>query len=95
MKTFDSGANRMETEGKGRYDLLSPYAIHRLALVYEEGCKKYDDRNWEKGIPEDNLLDHALRHIFAHMMGDRSEDHIGHATWNLCAIMHFQDKENK
>jgi len=93
MKKFKSGAIRQETTGQGRYDLLSPYAIHRLAKVYEEGCRKYEDRNWEKGIPESNLLDHALRHIFAYMMGKNDEDHIGHAVWNLCAILHFQEKK--
>jgi len=88
---FKSGAVRQKTTGQGRYDLLSPFAIHRLALVFEKGAKKYGDRNWEKGIPAENLIDHALRHIFAYMAGEKDEDHIAHAAWNLLAIIHFEE----
>lgn len=95
VRRFKTGAVRCRTDGEGRYDLLSPHAIHRLALVFEEGAKKYSDRNWERGIPEGDLIDHALRHIFQHMMGDTSEDHIGHAFWNLGAILHFQEVGKK
>ena len=36
--------------GKGRCDLLPPNALLRLARHFENGSKKYGDRNWEKGI---------------------------------------------
>ncbi len=93
MKTFDTGAKRQETTGKGRYDLLSPPAMRRLAQVFEEGAKIYGDRNWEKGMPMKDILNHLLIHIFAYMAGDESEDHLGHAAWNAMALLHFDEIE--
>lgn len=86
---FDTGAVRDDLEP--RYDLMSPYALKRLALTYAEGAKKYGDGNWLRGIPIDNLINHALHHIFAFMRGDQSEDHLAHAAWNILAIIHFQE----
>ena len=56
---FETGAVRDTTTGKGRYDLLSPIAIKRLAQHFENGGLKYKDRNWEKGIPLKRFLDSA------------------------------------
>ena len=36
-------------------------------------------------------MNHALRHINLWLMGDRAEDHLAHAAWNLLAIMHFEE----
>lgn len=91
---FDTGAVRDTRTGKGRYDLISPYALKRLAAVMERGATKYGDRNWEKGMPADRLLDSALRHMFQYAAGDTDEDHLGHAAFNIFAIMHFQEVDN-
>ena len=50
-RDFPTGSRRDSREGKGRYDLISPIALRRLALVCERGAAKYGDRNWEKGQP--------------------------------------------
>ena len=57
---FQSGAVRDMHEGKGRCDLLPMCVMLRLARHYEAGAKKYDDRNWEKGIPAHSFADSAL-----------------------------------
>jgi hypothetical protein len=44
---FSTGARRDISTGKGRFDLLPPYAITRLAQHFENGSLKYGDRNWE------------------------------------------------
>ena len=44
---FDTGAVRDTTKGKGRFDLLSPEVLFRLARWTEEGTKIFR-RNWEK-----------------------------------------------
>ncbi len=87
---FDTGAVRDPSKGKGRYDLISPYATLRLALHYEAGAAKYDDRNWEKGIPASRCLDSAKRHLDKWLMGMKDEDHLAAAAWNIFAIMHFE-----
>lgn len=84
---WDTGSQRDSREGKGRYDLLPPEAMRRLAQVYERGAAKYDDRNWEKGQPLSRLLDSALRHTFQVLEGKTDEDHAMHAAWNLFAFV--------
>lgn len=88
---FNTGAVRDVREGKGRFDLISPIGLRRLAGVYERGAIKYSDRNWEKGIPVGRCLDSALRHIYQYLNGENDEDHLGHAAWNLFAAMHFEE----
>lgn len=87
----DTGAQRDIRTGKGRYDLITPFGLRRLALVMERGADKYADRNWESGMPYCRCLDSALRHIMQFIAGDDDEDHLGHATFNLMAVMHYQE----
>lgn len=84
-------AFREPTTGKGRYDLISPFATRRLAEWYELGSKKYLPRNWEKGMPFSRYIDSAKRHIDKYIMGMEDEDHLAAAAWNIFAIMHHQE----
>lgn len=88
---FGSGAVRDTNEGKGRYDLISPIALKRLAKHYENGAKKYGDNNWQKGIPIKRFLESALRHLNEYLYGNRSEDNIIAAAWNCFSIAHTED----
>jgi hypothetical protein len=74
-----------------RFDLISPYALKALADTYAEGAKKYGDRNYLKGLPYSNLINHALNHIHLFQMGDTSEPHMAHAAWNLLTIIEFHE----
>jgi hypothetical protein len=51
------------------------------------GSDKYDEDpdkpNW-KGIDSRSHLNHALTHIFAHLKGDKQDDHLVHA---FCRLM--------
>lgn len=85
---FETGSKRDTREGKGRFDLIPPGPLRRLAGVYERGAVKYGDRNWEKGQPLMRFLDSALRHINEVKAGEPEEDHAAHAAWNLFAFMH-------
>lgn len=89
---FQSGAVRDMHEGKGRCDLLPMCVLLRLARHYENGCKKYGDRNWEKGIPAHSFADSAMRHIFKYMDGQRDEDHLIAAIWNLAGLAWTEEK---
>lgn len=84
---FGTGSVRDTRTGKGRYDLLPPRAIRRLARHFENGAAKYGDRNWELGQPLSRYLDSGIRHGFSLLEGDASEDHAAAAVWNfLCFI---------
>lgn len=88
---YPTGATRDRRAGKGRYDLISPHMIRRLAGVYERGAVNHGDNNWRKGLPFSRLYDSALRHTYQALAGETDEDHLGQAIWNLAAIIHFQE----
>lgn len=88
IRKFETGAVRSGDAEATRYDLISPVAMQSLAETYAEGAAKYGDFNWEKGFPVHDVLNHALRHIFKYLSGDRSEPHLPHAFWNLGAAIH-------
>lgn len=89
--TFPTGAVRSSDRAKQRYDLISPIGLRRLAETCHEGAEKYSDYNWEKGMPIAEMLNHAAAHIYAYLSGDRSEDHLAHAAWNLFGAMHSEE----
>lgn len=89
MRNYGSGSRRDSREGKGRYDLISPYATKRLALRLEHGVDIYGERNWEKGQPMDDFFDSAKRHLDNWQMGNRDEDHLAAAMWNIHCMIHF------
>ena len=62
-ESFQSGMVRDTREGKGRFELITPVALRRLALIYEKGAVKYEARNWEKGSPLSRFADSAQRHL--------------------------------
>lgn len=88
---YDTGAVRSADCNDVRYDLISPIGIAALARTYAEGAKKFGAFNWENGMPVTDLLNHAIAHIFKFLGGDRSEDHLGHAAWNLLGAVHSME----
>lgn len=92
---YNGGALREPSVGKGRYDLISPFATRRLARWYELGALKYGDRNWETGLSMTRCVDSAKRHLDKFLMGMRDEDHLAACAWNIFAIMHMQELEMK
>ena len=91
-REFESGAVRDVQEGKGRLDLLPACAILRVARHFEAGAKKYNDRNWEKGIPVHSFIDSAQRHLKKYLDGHNDEDHLSAAAWNLLCAMWTEEK---
>ncbi len=89
--TFETGAVRSSDRVGERYDLISPIGLRRLAMTCHEGAEKYSDYNWEKGMPISEMLNHAVSHIYSYLSGDRSEDHLAHAAWNMFGAMHSEE----
>lgn len=86
-EVFPSGAQRKTTSTD--YSQFSHVAARLHAETQAEGNTTYGYGNWQRGIPVSNLLSHALAHIFAILNGDVSENHMGHAIWNLDKAAHF------
>jgi hypothetical protein len=92
LHIYESGANRSDRTGKGRFDLVPPLALARLARHYEVGGVLHGDRNWEFGFPISRCCDSVMRHIGQYIAGDRSEDHLAAVGWQVFAAMHFEEK---
>lgn len=58
-----------------------------VAKHFEDGCKKYGENNWRKGIPIKFYIDSATRHLLKYIRGDKDERHDRAFCWNImCAI---------
>lgn len=90
--TYSSGAQRDNSVGKGRFDLIPFQALMRLARHYEAGAIKYSDRNWEKGMDVSRYADAAMRHLIKYIAGWNDEDHLAAVAWNVFSIMHHEHK---
>ena len=88
---FKTGSVRDTRDGKGRYDLISPIALKRLAKHFENGAKKYGDRNWEKGQNLSRYIDSLIRHAYCLLEGKRDEDHASAIAWNAMAYIHTEE----
>lgn len=68
-------------------------ALLEVSKHYEDGCTKYGERNWEKGIPLHCYIDSAVRHYLKYLRGDNDEPHDRAFLWNLLGALWTQ--ENK
>ena len=97
LKTFKSGATRSEDAEGERYDLISPFAMKRLAVIMAEGAKTHGNANWEKGVPLDATLNHLERHLQMWKMEKKTgekigtDDHMAKVAWGAFAILHYED----
>jgi hypothetical protein len=91
-REYDTGAVRSADCEHTRYDLISPIGLRRLAETYAEGAQKFGAFNWENGMPVTDLLNHAIAHVYKFLSGDRAEDHLAHAAWNLLGAIHSMEK---
>jgi hypothetical protein len=91
-REYDTGAVRSADCEQTRYDLITPIGLRRLAETYAEGAAKFGQFNWENGMPVTDLLNHAIAHVYKFLGGDRNEDHLAHAAWNLLGAIHSMEK---
>lgn len=77
---------------KPRTDLIPPQALLQIAEVFAFGAKKYDDRNWEKGLLYHRIYGAMLRHLYAFWGGEDNDpesgkSHLAHAGCCLFMLM--------
>ena len=58
-------------------------AMLETAKQYEDGCQKYGERNWQKGIPVHCYIDSGVRHYLKFRRGDVDEPHDRAFVWNM------------
>jgi hypothetical protein len=88
---FESGAVRDAATGKGRYDLVSPIPLRRLAQLYENGAVKYNARNWEKGMNLAVFYNSMMNHAQKVLEGWTDEDHEAAVLWNMFGYIHTKE----
>lgn len=89
---FSTGAMRDKADEKPRPELISPFAIERLAYWLRDGAHKYGDRNWEAGMPTERTVASLLRHIVKYMQGDRAEDNLAAIMCNAMFLLDVDEK---
>lgn len=63
-------------------------ALAAAAASFEYGAKKYSDRNWEKGLPWQQLIDSLMRHVQDFERGkDYDNGENGSDLHQVCMIM--------
>lgn len=88
---FSTGAVRDNADNKPAYELVSPIALRRIAKHLANGAKKYSKHNWERGMSMERMMGSALRHLNQWREGDRSEDHLAAACFNIMGVIHFEE----
>ena len=91
-REFSSGAVRDRGKGKPKPGLIPSFALLRIGTVYAKGGDKYNDRNWEKGMPQSEFLESLERHILKYKCGLIDEDHLGQAAFNLLALIDQEER---
>lgn len=62
-------------------------ALLEVSKHYEEGAKKYEERNWEKGIPCHCYVDSAVRHLLKWYGKWEDEPHDRAFLWNMFCLL--------
>ena len=70
-----------------KYDGIAETAILELSIHYEDGARKYAERNWERGIPCHCFVDSGIRHYLKWRRGDKDEPHDRAFLWNMFGLL--------
>ena len=85
---------RKDDIGKLRFDLIPVESLLEVVKVYTFGARKYQDRNWEKGIRYSRVFAAINRHLWAFWNGENADNetgfsHLAHAAWGCLALIHY------
>ena len=64
-----------------------PMAMIEVSKHYEDGARKYAERNWEKGIPCHCYVDSGIRHLLKWLDGWDDEPHNRAFLWNMLGLL--------
>jgi hypothetical protein len=89
--TVKNDQGGVQSATAGRFDLIPPKSMFRLAAIMDHGARKYAPNNWKK-IEIDSHVNHALQHLFAYLAGDRQDDHLGHALARAAMAVELEEE---
>lgn len=62
-------------------------AMLEVSKQYEDGARKYSERNWEKGMNLHCYIDSGVRHYLKFRRGDKDEPHDRAFIWNMLGAL--------
>lgn len=82
-------------QDKPRHDLIPPESMDGLAKVLTFGAKKYNDRNWERGMDWGRVYAALQRHLLAWWGGQNLDpetglSHLHHADACLAFLQTYE-----
>jgi len=90
---YKTGAIRDKRQGKPNFlECMSPFAMWRYGEYMAKKAEKYGTGNWIKGIPQEDYLESAERHLLQLKMDFKYGyimEHSEHAEAVLFNIMGF------
>jgi len=86
-REFSTGAKRQNANNKPRPGLFPGDAYLAISQHFADGAAIYDDRNWEKGLPLNSIIDSLERHIAEEKMGMTDESHDLALAWNAVVYL--------
>ena len=86
-KSLAAGAHKDDAD-KVRMELIPPELMIAVGDILTSGAKKYDDRNWEKGMKWSRVYGALLRHLIAWWGGEKKDPETGRShLWHAgCCI---------
>lgn len=87
---------RKDDQEKPDMDLLSPFALEKVAQVMTYGKRKYGANNWRGGIVYSRLLAAIMRHLNSYRKGESKDpetglSHLAHASCGLMMLLEFEE----
>lgn len=84
--------------GKVRMDLLPPELLFGVSEILEFGAKKYEDRNWEKGMDWGRVFAACMRHMWSWWKGEQNDpetgkSHLWHAATNIAFLIAYEERK--
>lgn len=81
---------RKDDAAKVRMELLPPELIEATATVLTFGAKKYEDRNWEKGMKWGRVFGALMRHLWAWWRNEAADPETGYShLWHAACCLAF------
>ena len=96
QEIYEMNVSAKRAERKPRYDLIEPAFLDALGKTLQDGASRYGEHNWKAAIDDydfaKDTFNHLIEHLYKFRNGDRSEDHIGHASANLMFLNWFTEQ---
>lgn len=85
-------------DGKDRIELFPPEALFAISRVLTLGARKYDDRNWEKGMEWSRMFGACMRHLWAWWRGEDKDpetgySHLWHAGCCIVFLITYEERQ--